>query len=78
MNERIRKLAQQAGIKITPMILDGVEYEYEDVDMDGSEDLEKFAELIIKDTMRVVAKNVSREAYLTAAEAIIAHYGVEE
>ena len=39
MNERIKELAEQAGIKITPMVVDGVEYEYEDVEMDGSEDL---------------------------------------
>lgn len=47
MNERIRELAERSGIKLTPMIVDGVEYDYEDVEMDGSEDLQKFAELIV-------------------------------
>jgi len=51
MNERIRLLAKKASIKITPMILDGVEYEYEDVDMDGFEDLQKFSELIIEEAI---------------------------
>jgi hypothetical protein len=48
MNERIRELAEQAGIKITTLTDNGVEYDYEDVDMDGSEDLSKFAELIVR------------------------------
>ena len=52
MNERIKLLAEQAGIKITPMVVDGVEYEYEDVEMDGSEDLKKFAELIVRECMK--------------------------
>ena len=49
MNDKIRELALQAGIKITPMVVDGVEYEYEDVEMDGSEDLEKFVKLIVRE-----------------------------
>ena len=87
MNERIRKLAQQAGIKITPMILDGVEYEYEDVDMDGSEDLEKFAELIVGECMRmcdVAAIGYESHGHMkeangcySAKEYIEDHFGVE-
>ena len=59
MNERIRELAEQAGIKITPMIVDGIEYEYEDVDMDGSEDLAKFAELIVQECAKLVDRAIS-------------------
>lgn len=54
MNERMKQLALRAGIKITPMVVDGIEYEYEDVDMDGSEDLAKFAKLLIEETLRQV------------------------
>ena len=54
MNERIRELAKQAGIKITPMIVDDIEYEYEDVEMDGSEDLAKFAELIVQECVQTL------------------------
>lgn len=78
MNERIRKLAQQAGIKITPMILDGVEYEYEDVDMDGSEDLEKFAELIVRECLHIVDDEGAGEGgYIRAMIRIQEEFGVE-
>ena len=85
MNERIRELAEQAGIKITPMVVDGVEYEYEDVEMDGSEDLEKFAELIVRECVGIVEKNESEmhydngmyPVYPTVCE-IREHFGVEE
>jgi len=60
MNERIKQLALQAGIKITPMTVDDIEYEYEDVDMDGSEDLEKFGELIVRECADIcINENVS-------------------
>ena len=49
MNERIRELAEQACIKLTPMIIAGIEYKYEEVDMDGSEYLTKFAQLIVQE-----------------------------
>ena len=86
MNERIRELALQAGIKITPMIVDGVEYEYEDVDMDGSEDLEKFAELIVGECADIALKSgsVPNKSEVAVAEAdriyhkIQEHFGVEE
>ena len=77
MNERIKELAKQAGIKITPMIVDGIEYEYEDVDMDGSEDLEKFAELIVRECAGVVIKEMNYDASECCAK-ILEHFGVEE
>jgi len=64
MNERIRELAEQVGIKITPMIVDGIEYEYEDVDMDGSEDLAKFAELIVRECADVCSNVLDYHAIL--------------
>ena len=82
MNERIRELALQAGIKITPMIVDGIEYEYEDVDMDGSEDLEKFAELIVKEMCDVFDKRAEPGTGFyephEPSELIKEHFGVEE
>lgn len=84
MNKRIRELAEQAGIKITPMVVDGVEYEYEDVEMDGSEDLAKFAELIIEECRTVVVEVYHKTPLelcgplLTADEEIAKYfYGVE-
>lgn len=70
MNERIRELAKQAGIKITPMIVDGIEYEYEDVDMDGSEDLVKFAELIVEECIFAIDEQCSNSDAEGTIEAI--------
>lgn len=89
MNERIRELAKQAGIKFTPMTIDGIEYDYEDVDMDGSEDLAMFAELIVRECAKICAgtavtnpPNDLLEGYNMgvnkAAENIKQHFGVEE
>lgn len=76
MNERIKELAEQAGIKITPMIVDGIEFEYEDVDMDGSEDLKKFAELIVKECIRVYEFDPSYYHEVNVAK-IKEHFGIE-
>ena len=73
MNERIKELAEQAGIKIIPMVVDGVEYEYEDVDMDGSEDLNKFAELIVRE-----CASMADFADKEPGSYVLKHFGVEE
>ena len=39
---------------------------------------EKFAELIVKETMQVVANNLPQNTYLDVADAVIEHFGVEE
>jgi hypothetical protein len=85
MNKRIYELAEHAGIKITPMIVDGIEYEYEYVDMDGSEDLAKFAELIVKECMMLVegfeiTQEVALDEYVDyeASAVLKEHFGVEE
>lgn len=80
MNERIKELAKQAGIKITPMIIDGIEYDYEDVDMDGSADLAKFAELIVKECGKVLNKNYPPDDLLPIEEVVgclSTHFGVQ-
>ena len=38
---------------------------------------EQFAELIVKQTMLVVAKNLAPNDYLNVAEAVIEHFGDE-
>lgn len=89
MNELIKELAEQAGIKITPMVIDGVEYEYEDVNMDGSEDLQKFAELLIQKCCDTITKEGDGETWddwdrgynmglLTSVDSIKKYFGVEE
>ena len=79
MNERIKQLAEQAGIKITTLTDNGVEYDYEEVDMDGSEDLQKFAELIVRECAGIYSKidngnqHMGTDNYL---EALQKHFGV--
>ena len=78
MNERIRELAEQAGIKLIPMIVDGVEYDYEDVEMDGSEDLAKFAELIVKECLlKVNGAKIRGESMDELIARIKEDFGVE-
>lgn len=77
MNERIRELAEQAGIKLIPMIVDGVEYDYEDVEMDGSEDLQKFANLIIQEFARQHNLEHAERSHMIH-KAIKEHFGVTE
>ena len=64
MNERINELAEQATT---------IEY--------GADrgfflllDKEKFAELIVKETMQVVANNLPQNTYLVVADAVIEHF----
>jgi hypothetical protein len=59
MNERIQELMKQSM----------VEYQF---DMRFSP--EKFAELIVKETMQVVANQLPSNQYLDVAHAVIEHY----
>ena len=65
MNERIRQLAEQATTYIDPSANDGVCWNF---------DKEKFAELIVKETMQVVANNLPPNTYLDVADAVIEHF----
>lgn len=49
MNERIQELAEQAGIWFIPITIDGVQYGFSKVEMDSSDELRKFTELIIRE-----------------------------
>lgn len=66
MNERIRLLAEQAGFDAVSMVA-----------FDIKEDLEKFAELIVRETMQVVANQLPSNQYLDVAHAVIEHFGDE-
>ena len=68
MNKRIKELAEQATSYIDPSANDGVCWNF---------DKEKFAELIVKETMQVVANNLPPNTYLDVADAVIEHFGVE-
>ena len=65
MNQRIRQLAEQATTYIDPSANDGVCWNF---------DKEKFAELIVKETMQVVANNLPPNTYLDVADAVIEHF----
>ena len=65
MNERIRELAKQANVLHTEFF-------------DNEWEVEKFAELIVKETMQVVANQLPSNQYLDVAHAVIEHFGVEE
>ena len=61
MNKRILQLAKQAGLKFpSEEALSPVEI--------------KFAELIVKETMQVVANNLPQNTYLVVADAVIEHF----
>jgi uncharacterized FlaG/YvyC family protein len=64
MNERIEKLISKA-IKAIP--------DHVDFDL-PKEFTEKFAELIVKETMQVVANQLPSNQYLDVAHAVIEHY----
>ena len=61
MNERIKELWEQC--KTTNWSIDNPEYDHE-----------KFAELIVKETMQVVANQLPSNQYLDVAHAVIEHY----
>jgi len=64
MNERIKELMEQAGL-----------YDFVIESMGINEEIEKFAELIVKESMDVVAKKCASP---TAYNALAEHWGVEE
>jgi len=65
MNERIKELAEQATTYIEPTSNSGEGWIF---------DKEKFAELIVKETMQVVANQLPSNQYLDVAHAVIEHY----
>ena len=74
MNERIEELAEQAEEWVCKNHPDAMD----DNDEFHAQTMEKFAELIVKETMQVVANNLPQNTYLDVADAVIEHFGVEE
>ncbi len=85
MNERINKLAEQAGLNAFPPVMAYDRKETHWTGWDGN--LEKFAELIVRECMTLCADNaccagglntqVGEDLYL-ASDLIKQHFGVEE
>ena len=71
MNEQIQKLADEAGLYVDlygkpwPKSMSAEECEVA---------YKKFAELIVKETMQVVANNLPPNTYLDVADAVIEHF----
>jgi uncharacterized FlaG/YvyC family protein len=63
MSERIKELMEQTGVPLS---------------MPFDKWCEKFAELIVKETMQVVANQLPSNQYLDVAQAVIEHFGVKE
>ena len=74
MNERIKQLAEQADL---------TDYFHWTLQEEGYTDLEKFAELIVRECIDIIspyAVRMSRpgEEYLHPIQEILEHFGVEE
>lgn len=72
MNERIKQLALQS--QLVYETTDGKVYNSWEDYVDLTEYVEKFAELIVKETMQVVANNLPQNTYLDVADAVIEHF----
>jgi hypothetical protein len=70
MNERIDHCLYLAGLTASGC--------WEDLDTYTQEGIERFAELIVKETMQVVANQLPSNQYLDVAQAVIEHFGVKE
>ena len=67
MNERIKLLAEQAGFRSNPDIYD----------RNQSFDMEKFAELIVRECMKLNSKELSITAIERLLPLYAEHFGVE-
>ena len=68
MNERIKLLAEQAGFRSNPDIYD----------RNQSFDMEKFAELIVRECMKLNSKELSITAIERLLPLYAEHFGVTE
>jgi hypothetical protein len=70
MNERIKELMEKASSNAC--------YDETKAITLYNKEIEAFAELIVKETMQVVANNLSFITYHDVADAVIEHFGIEE
>ena len=75
MNEKIKELAEQSGIKFTPFTVDGEEYDFDEVEVEDSDMLQNFAELIVNECLRVVYDDGSMP--LSVSLAVKEHFGLD-
>ena len=71
MNERIKQLAEQAGISLSQK-----DYSYYWVE--SAEDIEKFAELIVKECIELNKQELAFNAFERMLNRYKGHFGVEE
>jgi hypothetical protein len=71
MNERIEKFARESGA--WHQVYDQKRFMH-----DHNFDIERFAQLIVRECMQVVANQLPSNQYLDVAHAVIEHFGVEE
>jgi hypothetical protein len=80
MNQRIQELSKQAGDYVNEVYTGPVRSKtpgkiWEDGHVGWHTQFnEKFAELIVKETMQVVANNLPQNTYLDVAYAVIDHF----
>lgn len=79
MNEKIKQLAEQAGLK-TELWYDPEPFMIYKEDANNPGGLEKFAELIVKECIEVIEKQKAKMSYgpTFVIEDIKQHFGVEE
>ena len=65
MNKRIREMYE------TALVAAGKDKQFETTNLDVAT---KFAELIVKETMQVVANNLPQNTYLDVADAVIEYF----
>ena len=77
MNERIKQLAEQAGFRLH---LDGEFYTANHKHLPITEDIEKFAELIVRECQHRVEQYINEcgEVASMPDTVIMKHFGVEE
>ena len=78
MNPIIKQLAEKAGMNIKTNVIGTAlvfgTFEGYKTSHISVEELEKFAELIVKETMQVVANTLPQNTYLDVADAVIEHF----
>jgi hypothetical protein len=76
MNEKLKELAEQAGFEITPWGNESVPCVHQAGPIDV--ELEKFAELIVRECADYANWYQANSRYTDIAKAIKEHFGVEE
>ena len=77
MNEKIKELAEQAGFEITPWSNESVPCVHQEGPIDV--ELEKFAELLIRECVTKMALEIMDEQWVDeAVKNTYTHFGVKE